>query len=67
VVYYEKRGSILSKIGQIQTLVGSGLYYLTEHADDEAIEDGFDLYDVECGIIKMAKFVELGQKKANMK
>ncbi|MGR3320109.1 MAG: DUF4258 domain-containing protein [Candidatus Anammoxibacter sp.] len=41
----------LGKIGQIQALVYNGLYYLTEHADDEAIEDGFDIYDVECGIL----------------
>ena len=41
----------LSKIGQIQTLVYNGLYYLTEHADDEAASDGFDIYDVERGIL----------------
>jgi len=41
----------LSKIGQIQALVRNGLYYLTEHADDEAIVDGFDIYDVEYGIL----------------
>jgi len=41
----------LSKIGQIQDLVRNGLYYLTEHADDEAIADGFDIYDVEQGIL----------------
>jgi len=41
----------LSKIGQIQALVRNGLYYLTEHADDEAIADGFDIYDVEYGIL----------------
>ena len=29
----------------------NGLYYLTEHADDEAQEDGFDIYDVERGIL----------------
>lgn len=40
----------MSKIGQIQALVRNGLYYLTEHADDEAIADGFDIYDVEHGI-----------------
>jgi hypothetical protein len=32
-------------------LVRSGLYYLTEHADDEAAADGFDIYDVEQGIL----------------
>jgi hypothetical protein len=41
----------LSKITQIQTLVRNGLYYLTEHADDEATTDGFDIYDVEQGIL----------------
>jgi hypothetical protein len=41
----------LSKIGQIQALVRNGLYYLTEHADDEAVADGFDVYDVEHGIL----------------
>jgi hypothetical protein len=37
----------LSKIGLIQRLVENGLYYLTEHAYDEAIADGFDIFDVE--------------------
>ncbi|MEW6717542.1 MAG: DUF4258 domain-containing protein [Chloroflexota bacterium] len=41
----------MSKIGQIQDLVRNGLYYLTEHADDEAIADEFDIYDVEQGIL----------------
>jgi len=41
----------LSKIKQIQALVRNGLYYLTEHADDEAIADGFDIYDVEYGLL----------------
>jgi hypothetical protein len=41
----------LSRINEIQTLVRSGLYYLTEHADDEALSDGFDIYDVEQGIL----------------
>jgi len=41
----------LSRIAQIQTLVRNGLYYLTEHADDEAAADGFDIYDVEQGIL----------------
>ncbi len=44
-------GIILSKIGQIQTLVRSGLYYLTEHADNEASDDDFDIYDVEYAIM----------------
>ncbi len=38
-------------IRQIQALVRNGLYYLTEHADEEAIADGFDIYDVEYGIL----------------
>lgn len=41
----------MSKIGQIRALVRNGLYYLTEHADDEAIADGFDIYDLECVIL----------------
>ena len=41
----------MSKIRQIQALVRNGLYYLTEHADSEAIADGFDIYDVEYGIL----------------
>ena len=32
-------------------LVRHGLYYLTEHADEEAIDDNFDIYDVEYGIL----------------
>jgi len=41
----------LRRIGRIRALVRNGLYYLTEHADDEAIADGFDIYDVEHGIL----------------
>ena len=41
----------MSKIGQIWALVRNGLYYLTEHADDEASADGFDIYDIEHGIL----------------
>ncbi|MFQ5633480.1 MAG: DUF4258 domain-containing protein [bacterium] len=41
----------MSKIGQIQILVRYGLYYLTQHADDEAAAEGFDIYDVEQGIL----------------
>ncbi|MCL0070546.1 DUF4258 domain-containing protein [Dehalococcoidia bacterium] len=41
----------MSKIRETQLLVRSGLYYLTEHADDEAAADGFDIYDVEEGIL----------------
>ncbi|MCE7984631.1 MAG: DUF4258 domain-containing protein [Caldilinea sp. CFX5] len=41
----------LSKIRQIQALVRYGLYYLTEHADDEAIQDDLTIYDVEYSIL----------------
>ena len=41
----------MSKIGQIKALVRNGLFYLTEHADDEASIEGFDIYDVEHGIL----------------
>jgi hypothetical protein len=41
----------LSRIAEIQSLVRNGLYYLTEHADDEAIQDGFDIYDIEHGLL----------------
>jgi hypothetical protein len=36
---------------QIQALVRNGLYYLTEHADNEAADEGFDIFDVEHGIL----------------
>ncbi len=38
-------------IKQIQALVRNGLYYLTEHADDEAMADDLDIYDVEHAIL----------------
>ena len=41
----------MSRIGEIQSLVRNGFYYLTEHADDEATADGFDIYDVEQGLL----------------
>jgi len=41
----------LSKIGEIRTLVRNGLYYLTEHADEEAMAENFDIYDIEYGIL----------------
>lgn len=41
----------MSKLSQIQMLVRNGLYYLTEHADEEAMIDEFDVYDVENGIL----------------
>lgn len=31
-------------------LVRYGLYYLTEHALEEAAEDGYDIYDIEHGL-----------------
>ena len=47
----------MSKLSQIQALVRNGLYYLTEHADNEALLDDFDIYDVENGLLtgKMRK------------
>jgi len=41
----------LSKIGGIRALVRNGLYYLTEHADEEAMAENFDIYDVEYAIL----------------
>ena len=41
----------MSRIAEIQALVRNGLYYLTGHADDEAMQDGFDIYDIENGIL----------------
>ena len=41
----------MSKIKQIQALIRYGLYYLTEHADNEATDDSFDIYDVEYSIL----------------
>lgn len=41
----------MSKIKQIQAIIRNGLYYLTEHADEEAIIDDFDIYDIEYGIL----------------
>ena len=41
----------MSKIKQIQALVRYGLYYLTQHADDEALEDRLSIYDVEYGLL----------------
>jgi hypothetical protein len=41
----------VSNIRQIQELVRNGLYYLTEHAVEEAAEDGLDIYDVEYAIL----------------
>ena len=41
----------MSKIKFIQALVQNGLYYLTEHAYNEAEDDYFDIYDIEQGIL----------------
>ncbi|NKQ35075.1 MAG: DUF4258 domain-containing protein [Chloroflexi bacterium] len=41
----------MSRIQEIQALIRYGLYYLTEHADEEAMIDGFNIYDVENGIL----------------
>jgi hypothetical protein len=41
----------LSKIRRLQALVQHGLYYLTEHACDEALADGLDIFDVEYAIL----------------
>ncbi|MBU0511816.1 MAG: DUF4258 domain-containing protein [Chloroflexi bacterium] len=41
----------MSKIAQIQSLVRYGLYYLTEHADEEAVIEELDIYDVENGFL----------------
>jgi hypothetical protein len=41
----------LSKIREIQKLVQDGLYYLTEHADDESSMEDIDIYDVEYAIM----------------
>ena len=41
----------MGKIAQIQSLVRYGLYYLTEHADEEAMIDELDIYDVENGFL----------------
>jgi hypothetical protein len=37
----------VSRITEIHALVRNGLYYLTEHADDEAMQDKFNIHDVE--------------------
>ena len=41
----------MSRIGAIRALVRNGLYYITEHADDEAMQDELDIYDIENGIL----------------
>lgn len=41
----------MSEIKQIRMLVREGLYYLTEHAYDEAGYDNLDIYDVEHAVL----------------
>lgn len=41
----------MSKLRQIQAFIRNGLYYLTEHADDETMVNNFDIYDVEYGVL----------------
>ncbi|MEM7531178.1 MAG: DUF4258 domain-containing protein [Chloroflexota bacterium] len=41
----------MSRIREIQALVRYGMYYLTEHADEEAMEDDLTIYDVEFAIL----------------
>jgi hypothetical protein len=41
----------MGKLSIIKALAQNGLFYLTEHADDEAQSDNFDIYDVENGIL----------------
>jgi hypothetical protein len=47
----------MSRIAEIRSLVRNGLYYVSEHADDEAMQDNLDIYDIENGILtgKMRK------------
>jgi len=60
----------MGKLSIIQALTQNGLFYLTEHADNEAQADNFDIYDVENGILsgkvrktwpKEGKFEIIGQ------
>lgn len=41
----------MSRIREIQALIRYGLYYLTEHADEEAMEDELTIHDVEYSIL----------------
>lgn len=41
----------MGTLRRIQALVRNGLYYLTEHAVEEAEADNFDIYDIEYGIL----------------
>ncbi len=41
----------MSKLKRIQDSVRNGFYYLTEHADDEAMTEDLDIYDIENAIL----------------
>ena len=41
----------MGKLSILETLTQNGLFFLTEHADDETQADNFDLYDNENGIL----------------
>ena len=38
-------------LNQIKRLVENGLYYLTDHADDEAGQDDLDIFDIEYALL----------------
>jgi hypothetical protein len=40
----------VGKLKRIKALVQHRLYYLTEHAYNEALDDGFDIFDIEYAI-----------------
>jgi len=42
----------VGKIRTIRALVQNGAFYLTEHALEEAADDGFDIFDVEYAILE---------------
>ena len=41
----------VSTFQQLRRLVEEGLYYLTEHAYAEALDDALDIYDVEHALL----------------
>lgn len=41
----------MKPLQEIKLLVRHGLYYLTEHAYAEASSDGFDIHDIERGLL----------------
>jgi hypothetical protein len=41
----------LSTLELIRSLVRNGLYYLTQHAEEEADSEWFDIHDVEYGLL----------------